>query len=30
VQTGLTTRAKTQLWFQDDEITIRYFHKVVE
>lgn len=30
IQTGLASRAKTQLLFQDEEITIRYFHKVLE
>ncbi|MGD9536595.1 MAG: aromatic ring-hydroxylating dioxygenase subunit alpha [Alphaproteobacteria bacterium] len=28
--TGLASRAKTHLQFQDEEITIRYFHKVLE
>lgn len=28
--TGLASRAKTHMIFQDEEITIRYFHKVME
>jgi len=28
--TGLASRAKTHMIFQDEEITIRYFHKVLE
>jgi hypothetical protein len=30
VHTGLKSRAKKQLFFQDEEIQIRHFHKVVE
>ncbi len=30
LQTGLTSRAKTHLILQDDEIQIRHFHKVLE
>lgn len=30
IHIGLTSRAKKELYFQDDEIQIRYFHKVLE
>lgn len=30
VQAGLASRAKTELILQDEEITIRYFHKVLD
>jgi hypothetical protein len=30
IHSGLASKAKTQLFFQDDEIQIRYFHKVLE
>ena len=30
LQAGLASRAKTHLLLQDDEIQIRYFHKVLE
>jgi phenylpropionate dioxygenase-like ring-hydroxylating dioxygenase large terminal subunit len=30
LHSGLASKAKTQLFFQDDEIQLRYFHKVLE
>ena len=30
IHTGLASRAKKELFFQDDEIQIRYFHEVLE
>jgi phenylpropionate dioxygenase-like ring-hydroxylating dioxygenase large terminal subunit len=30
IHCGLASKAKTQLFFQDDEIQLRHFHKVVE
>ncbi len=30
VHAGLASRAKTELILQDEEITIRHFHKIIE
>ena len=30
IHIGLASRAKKELYFQDDEMQIRYFHKVLE